>query len=117
MIENIAWLQPRHPWSRLASVIVFDSARQSSSETEHDTRLYISSLALVAEQLDPIIRSHRAIENSLHWFMAMVFRDDESRLSILHAPANFTTDRHIVLNPIRKATCKCSFRLRRKVAA
>ncbi|MGZ9093115.1 MAG: ISAs1 family transposase [Rhodoplanes sp.] len=121
VIENIAWLQARHPWPGLASVVVVDSTRETGGKTggktEHQTRLYISSLALAAEQFGPIIRSHGAIENSLHWVMDMVFRDDECRLRTLHAPANFTTIRHIAHNLIRKAPGKGSFRLRRKVAA
>jgi predicted transposase YbfD/YdcC len=117
VIKNIAWLKARHPWPGLETVVVIDSTRETGSRTEHETRLYISSLALHADQLGPIIRSHWAIENSLHWVMDMVFRDDESRLRTLHAPANFTTIRHIAHNLIRKAPGKDSFRLRRKVAA
>ncbi len=49
--------------------------------------------------------------------MGMVFRDDECRLRTDHAPANFTTLKHIALNLIRRAKSKDSIRLRRKVAA
>jgi hypothetical protein len=48
----------------------------------------------------------------------MTFRDDECRTE--HAPANFTTLRHIAHNDrrlIRKAAGKHSFRLKRKIAA
>jgi len=47
----------------------------------------------------------------------MVFRDDECRIKTAHAPANFTTLRHIAHNLIRKAPGKDSLRLRRKTAA
>ena len=72
---------------------------------------------LDAETFGPLVRSHWAIENSLHWVMDMVFRDDECRLRTLHAPANFVIIKHIAHNLIRKAPGKDSFRLRRKVAA
>jgi hypothetical protein len=49
--------------------------------------------------------------------MDMVFRDDECRVRTDHAPANFTTIKHIALNLIRRAKSKDSLRLRRKVAA
>ena len=88
-----------------------------STRTKHEMRLYIASLELDAEALGPIIRTHWAIENSLHWIMDMTFRDDECRLRTDHAPANFTTIRHMAHNLIRKAPGKDSFRLRRKVAA
>jgi hypothetical protein len=46
----------------------------------------------------------------------MVFRDDD-RIKTEHAPANFTTLKHIAHNLIRKAPGKDSLRLRRKTAA
>ena len=117
VIEDIAWLQARHPWPGLETVVIVDSTREIGAKTERETRLYISSLTLDAATLGPIIRSHWAIENSLHWVMDMVFRDDECRLRTAHAPANFATIKHISHNLIRKAPGKDSFRLRRKVAA
>lgn len=67
--------------------------------------------------LGPIVRSHWATENSLHWVMDMIFRDDECRVRTDHAPANFTTVEHMARNLIRKALGKDTLRLRRKVAA
>src|SRR3954447_4902869 len=49
--------------------------------------------------------------------MDMVFRDDECRVRTEHAPANFTTIKHMAHNLIRKAPGKDSLRVRRKVAA
>jgi hypothetical protein len=49
--------------------------------------------------------------------MDMIFRDDECRVRTDHAPANFTTIKHMALNLLRNAPGKDSLRLRRKVAA
>jgi predicted transposase YbfD/YdcC len=117
VIEDTAWLKERHPWPGLETIVVVDSQREIADKTERETRLYISSLTGDAEALGAIIRAHWAIENSLHWIMDMTFRDDECRLRTDHAPANFTTIRHMAHNLIRKAPGKDSFRLRRKVAA
>jgi len=94
-----------------------ESTREIGDKTEQETRFYISSLAAPADRLGPVIRSHWAIENSLHWVMDMVFRDDECRVRTDHAPANFTTLKHMAYNLIRKAPGKDSLRLKRKVAA
>lgn len=117
VIHDVAWLQERHDWPGLRAVVMVESTREIDRRIERETRFYITSLALLADQIGPIIRSHWAIENSLHWVMDMVFRDDESRIRTDHAPANFTTLRHIAHNLIRKAPGKDSLRLRRKVAA
>jgi predicted transposase YbfD/YdcC len=123
VIHDVAWLQERHDWPGLQGVVMVESTREipgsspATDKIEQDTRFYITSLVWLAHQLGPAIRSHWAIENSLHWVMDMVFRDDECRIRKDHAPANFTTLKHIAHNLIRKAPGKDSFRLKRKVAA
>jgi len=123
VIHDVDWLQERHDWPGLRGVVMVESTREipgSSPETdkiEQETRFYITSLVWLAHQLGPAIRSHWAIENSLHWVMDMVFRDDECRVRTDHAPANFTTLKHMAHNLIRKAPGKDSLRLKRKVAA
>jgi predicted transposase YbfD/YdcC len=117
VIHDIDWLQERHAWPGLKSVIMVESTRELSNKTERETRFYITSLVLLASQIAPLVRDHWAVENSLHWVLDMVFRDDECRLRTDHAPANFTTLKHMALNLIRRAKTKDSIRLRRKVAA
>jgi hypothetical protein len=72
---------------------------------------------MVAALLGPVVRGHWAIENSLHWVMDMMFRDDECRVRTDHAPSNFTTIKHMAHNLLRSADGKDSMRIRRKVAA
>jgi len=122
-IHDVAWLQERHQWPGLQGVVMVESERvipgasQEADKIECETRFYITSLLWVASQLGPAIRAHWMIENGLHWVMDMMFRDDECRIRTDHAPANFTTIKHIALNLIRRAPGKDSLRLRRKVAA
>ena len=117
VIHDIDWLQERHQWPGLASLVIVESTRQSGDKIERETRFYITSLTLLAVHIAAFVRAHWAVENSLHWVMDMVFRDDECRLRTDNAPANFTTIKHIALNLIRRANSKDSLRLRRKVAA
>jgi len=116
-IHDVAWLKARHDWPGLQGVIMVESTREIGENIERETRFYITSLVLVANQLGPVIRSHWTVENSLHWVMDMIFRDDECRVRTDNAPANFTTIKHIGHNLIRKAPGKDSMRLKRKVAA
>jgi predicted transposase YbfD/YdcC len=117
VIHDVDWLQERHNWPGLKSVVIVESLREIGDKIEQETRFYITSLVLLASLLGPIIRSHWAIENSLHWVMDMIFRDDECRLRTENAPANFTTIKHIAYNLLRAAPGKDSLRLKRKVAA
>jgi predicted transposase YbfD/YdcC len=117
VIDDIAWLQERHNWPGLNGIVMVESRREIDGEIEQKTRFYITSLRLRAAHLGAIVRSHWAVENNLHWVMDMIFRDDQCRVRTDHAPANFTTIKHMAINLLRNAPGKDSLRLRRKVAA
>ena len=117
VIHDVKWLQQRHDWPSLKGVVTVESSREINGKTERETRFYLTTLVMVAALLGPVVRSHWAFENSLHWVMDMIFRDDECRVRTDHAPANFTTIKHMAHNLLRTASSKDSLRLRRKVAA
>ena len=93
-----------------------NNLREIGSKIETETRFYITASNDRADYLATVIRQHWAIENSLHWVMDMVFRDDECRISTGHAPANFATVKHVAHNLMRRSPAKDSMRLKRKVA-
>jgi predicted transposase YbfD/YdcC len=117
VIQDAAWLRERHDWPGLQSVVMVETVREIGEKIERETRFYITSLLLLASVLGPLVRDHWTVENSLHWVMDMVFRDDECRVRKDHAPANFTTIKHMASNLMRNATAKGSMRLKRKAAA
>jgi len=117
VIHDVASLQERHDWPGLQSVVMIDSVRKIGEKIERETRFYITSLLLVASVLGPLVRDHWAVENRLHLVLDMVFRDDECRIRKDHAPANFTTIKHMAINLMRNTTGKHSMRLKRKAAA
>jgi len=116
-IHDVEWLQKRHGWPGLKGAVMVESQREIDGKIARETRFYITSLVLPANVVGPMIRDHWAIENSLHWVMDMVFRDDECRVRTENAPANFTTLKHMANNLIRKAPGKDSQRLKRMTAA
>jgi predicted transposase YbfD/YdcC len=116
VIHEVEWLQERHDWPALQGVVVVESQREIDGRITQETRLYITSLVLLANMIGPMIRDHWAVENGLHWVMDMVFRDDECRVRTENAPANFTTIKHMAQNLFKKAPGKDSQRLKRKTA-
>jgi predicted transposase YbfD/YdcC len=103
VFHDVDWLQDRHDWPGLKAVVMVESTRELADKIERETRFYLTSLIWLAHLIGPVIRSHWAIENSLHWVMDMIFRDDECRVRTDHAPANFTTIKHMAHNLIRRA--------------
>ena len=116
-IGDIGWLQARHKWSGLASIVMVESRREIGDRTERELRFYISSLGPDAKRLGDAVRAHWSIENGLHWVMDMVFRDDECRIRKDNAPANFATVKHMASNLLRRAPGNDSLRVKRKIAA
>src|ERR1700688_2563430 len=117
VIHDVEWLQQRHSWPGLKGLVIVESCREISGKIERETRYYITSMSMTAVHLGHVIRSHWAIENSLHWVMDMVFRDDECRVRTDHAPANFATIKHMAFNLLRRPPGKQSLRGRRKAAS
>ncbi len=75
-IEIPAELKENHTWSNLKTLIEVTSHREIKKITTEEKRYYISSLPKDALTLSKAIRSHWAIENSLHWVLDVSFRDE-----------------------------------------
>ena len=69
---------------------------------EKEIRYFISSLSVDAPRMLATIRSHLAIENSLHWVLDMTFREDASRVRRGDAAENLSMLRRLVLNICRR---------------
>ena len=80
--------------------------RDINDDVSSETSFYISSMDNGPEKLAKTIRSHWGIENSLHWALDIVFREDESRIREKNAPENMVIFRHIALNLLKKENSK-----------
>ncbi len=100
--DDIDWLKERHNWVGLNSIIKIESDVDRKGKNTSETRYYISSLEADSKKILNDIRSHWAIENSLHWVLDMSFNDDQSRIRKENAPENMAIIKHIALNMIRK---------------
>lgn len=112
VFHDVGWLRERHDWPGLQAVVMLESERRIGAKVERETRFYITSSTEKADQLGDVVRHHWSVE-SMHWLMDMVFRDDECRIRTEHAPANFTTIKHIAHNLLRRNSAKMSMTTKR----
>lgn len=89
-------------WCGLKTIVRLNSIREVNRSQSTATRYFISSLPCEAEVLASAVRQHWSIENSLHWVLDVVFREDDSRIRKDHSPANFASLRRITLVFIKK---------------
>jgi predicted transposase YbfD/YdcC len=117
VLHDVDWLRQRHDWPGLTALAMVESVREVADKVEQERRFSITSSALTAEHLAPAIRDHWSVENSLHWVMDMVFRDDDSRVRTGNAPANLAAIRHMAQNLIRARKGRLSVKANLKAAA
>jgi predicted transposase YbfD/YdcC len=100
----------------VATIIRVASRAELTDRSRFETRYYVSSAALSATRAAEAVRSHWAIENSLHWVLDVTFGDDQSRLRTGHGAKNMAVVRHFAINLVRTVKDKRSIKLRRKCA-
>lgn len=90
-------------WNKLSSLIKIESTRTiiATSKTEKETRYYICSKKLTAEQANKIVRDHWKIENNLHWVLDTAFGEDRNRNRNHNAAFALSTIRKIAFNKVQ----------------
>ena len=120
-VTDLSWLDPslRQHWPKLAGVGMIERRREINGKVSCERAVYIGSKGIAdGKTFAQAVRSHWAIENSLHWVLDVTFREDECRVRKGHAPQNFSALRKLALMLLRRDQTypKRSLRSRRKTA-
>ena len=112
---DIAWLQERHDWKSLHSIIAVTAKREIGDKITEETRYFISRLdADDPQRLERVVHAHWATENNLHWVLDIAFDEDSNRTRKGHSAANLAVIRHIALNLIKaEKTSKVGIKIKR----
>lgn len=100
--SDIEWLEQKDEWKDLQSVILIESERHIGDDISIEHRYYLSSAKTNAFDLLEAGRQHWSIENSLHWVLDVVFREDDARNRKGNGAQNFAIIRHIALNLLKR---------------
>jgi predicted transposase YbfD/YdcC len=115
--EEIDWLKPSlKGWTDVRTIAMVKATRIIGEKESQECRYYLSSLEPNAELISTAVRAHWGVENSVHWVLDMVFREDESRMRMGNSPENFAILRRMALNLVRRDMgSKKSLKGRRKI--
>lgn len=106
-----------HRFPRLALIARVAARTWEKGKETSALRYYVCSTPMTPHALAEAVRSHWAIENSLHWVLDVTFNEDKARSRTGHGPANMATVRHFAFNMIKAVKDKRSLKLRRSKAA
>jgi predicted transposase YbfD/YdcC len=122
VLGDLSLLETRGRWSALRSIVLCEreSFHAKSGKTITGRRYYLTSLPPDAKLLAACVRRHWQVENSTHWVLDVVFREDCQRARSGYAATNLSLLRKIALNLLRQHTAggdKTSLKGRRLMAA
>lgn len=107
----------RRGWANANTIIRITCERTRHDKVEHHTRYFISTLPAEPAYLLQCIRTHWQIENSFHWVLDVVFKEDQHRTQHEQAAVNLSILRRIALNLIKRHPSKGSLKRKRYRAA
>ena len=105
-------------WQDLRSIAMVEARREVNGAVSCERRYYLSSLAVEAQRMAAAIRGHWGIENSCHWILDVVFREDDSRVRVGEAAENLALLRRTALSLLaQEKTLKRGIKTKRLKAA
>lgn len=89
-------------WAGLAAICMVLSHRVVAGVESIECRFYIGSFVGTAQEYLSAIRCHWGIENSLHWVLDVVFREDESRHHAGNSGENLALLRRLAIGLLKQ---------------
>ena len=106
--HDLNWMNPTiaTAWKEISSVVLVQRQVLEKGKTwRTEIHYYISSLKdVTAQAMQGYIRSHWRIENSCHWILDTLFREDHNQTRKRNSAKNLSSLRRIALNALKEAT-------------
>ena len=83
-----------------------DRIRETTTKTTTEMAHYLIGSALSLKRCNEIVRSHRGVENGLHWRLDVVMNEDQDRTGQDNGPHSRAALRHMAINVMQKAKGK-----------
>jgi predicted transposase YbfD/YdcC len=100
-------------WKACQTIVRVRYERDKAGKKSEGTRYFITSSPPNPQLALTSVRAHWGIENSLHWTLDVVFKEDQARTQNAHAAQNLAVLRRIALNLVRPYKDKMSMKTRR----
>jgi predicted transposase YbfD/YdcC len=101
-------------WKGLKTIGLATLVCMRDGKETAETRFFISSLPMGVKRFARAIRSHWGIENSCHWSLDMIYREDESRIREPQMRENFAWLNRFTLSLLKQHPGKDSIAMKRR---
>lgn len=99
--DDLGWMSERKQWAALSSVGMVRRTRTVKDKTSTEIQYYLSTLPLDAGRFAAAVRTHWAIENTVHWVLDVTCHEDASRVRKDRSVENLAVLRRTMLNLFR----------------
>jgi len=99
----LEWLPQAKTWPGLKAIIEVLSEKEIDGKETSEIRYYFSSRKATAKEFAGWIRGHWSIENSLHWVLDVVFKEDAAQAKAGFIAENMAFFRRLSMNIINTA--------------
>jgi predicted transposase YbfD/YdcC len=93
-------------WVGLKTLVMIESTREIKDQVTTERRYFVSSMEPDASRHLGAVRSHWSIENSLHWVLDVVFKEDDCKVRDKAAAENLSIMRKCALTLVRSMSDK-----------
>jgi len=110
-------LPDRERWPDLKAIGIAINDTVRDGKQCNEVRYYILSKYVSGRRFADAVREHWGIENRLHWQLDVTFQEDQSRVRLGHADANFSILRRTALSMLKnESTAKVGIKNKRLLA-
>jgi predicted transposase YbfD/YdcC len=100
--EDIDWLKNKGKWPGLKSIGMNKCTREVAGKRTVDFRFNLCSISADALNYAKSARGHWGIENSLHWVLDVVLKDDQTRIRKDNAPEIISSVKRVAFNLMKQ---------------
>jgi len=101
LVTDVDWMWQKPEWEALGAIGMVKSKITRNGKLHEETRYVITTLTDI-NTFAKAVRAHWGIENSLHWYLDVIFNEDASRTRKDNSAENFSVIRRIALNILKK---------------
>lgn len=116
LVDDLSEVPEAKMWAGMKRVCRVRRESVVAGKRQDETRYFIGSVEGTVEEYAKYVRGHWGIENSLHWILDVVFREDANRTQERTQAENLAWLRRVAVSMLKRINTKQSIKTKSKRA-